>query len=110
MPLVQILLWSMKTMWCTGLRDLVRVITRPDKAPQDDEEEIIGGDDDDDEEEEEDDEEDEEDEAVSEESESDLEMAGDAAADGIIDEAAERPAGMEVDNGVPSTSDHVRML
>ena len=83
----------------TGLQDLVRVITRPDKAPAEEDAEILGDDMEDEGDEDEEDEEDESDEELD-------------AAEGTeaVDEEAERPVGMEIDNGAPSTSDQVTCL
>lgn len=81
---------------------MVRVVTRPDKAPQDEEEEILAS-----EAEAEDDEDEEDDDEAEEDPESDLEMPDAAAIEAGVDEEAERPQGMEIDNGVPSTSDRV---
>lgn len=86
-----------------GLCDLIRIISRPDKAPQDEEGEILGDD--------EEDEEDEEEERLEEDQdseESDAEMDDSLTLGGEVDEEAERPANMDIDNGVTSTSDRVR--
>ena len=81
----------------------MRVISRPDKPPQDEDEEVLA---DEDEVEDETDGDDVEDEA--EEGDSDTEMTDAAALEAGVDEEAERPQGMDIDNGVPSTSDRVR--
>ena len=86
-----------------GLHDLMRVITRPDKPLQDeDEDEEVLAD-----EEEAEDGTDEDDDDDAEDVDSDAEMTDAAALEAGVDEEAERPQGMDVDNGVPSTSDRV---
>ena len=82
----------------------MRVISRPEKAPRDEDEEVLAEDEAEDEVDELNSGEEEEDET---EEDSDDEMA-DAAAQGAgVDEEAERPQGMDIDNGSPSTSDRV---
>lgn len=94
-----------------GLRDLVRVITRADQPTQGEENEVL--DDDEDEEEEEIAEEDadgDEDDGESESDDPDTKMAQEIGPEAGPEDLTERPAGMEIDNGVTSTSGHVRLL
>lgn len=80
----------------------MRVISRPDKPLQDEDEEILADVDEAEDETEGDNEDDEADEG-----DSDTEMREAAALEAGVDEEAERPQGMDIDNGVPSTSDRV---
>ena len=96
-------------MWCfrlcvvTGLQDLIRVISRTDKAPKDEEEEVF--DDEADEAQDEGSESEESDEGLD----SDEEMEDALGPQAASDEELERLSGMEVDNGEPSTSDRVNI-